>query len=289
MSELIDCINNLSAKDIIKSAAKTANGVPFYLQTSGLGGFVAEYQAVYDVFSVKPPAAIAATQNTMVAGLVDGGYWAGLDWFYDAGSYAEADVLINWVNPGTYTLTKNGVITWVQNTGVTSNGTTGYYNTNCNFGDGGSHNYVQDDAMVFCYVRTDVQGTTAEFGTVGVGDCYCTFRNAVDQISMRINDDSNVPSGVASTDSRGLWALVRNTTDKRLWRNGTSFANAVNASTGVQNSDIYLLAWNNSGPGIYSTRQVSIWGAGKYSTMNIPAITTIIETYMDAKGVGVIP
>ena len=35
MSELIDCINNLSAKDIIKSVAKTANGTPFYLQTAG--------------------------------------------------------------------------------------------------------------------------------------------------------------------------------------------------------------------------------------------------------------
>ena len=38
MSELVDCINSLSAKDIIKSIAKTANGTPFYLQTSGLTG-----------------------------------------------------------------------------------------------------------------------------------------------------------------------------------------------------------------------------------------------------------
>lgn len=37
MSELIDCINNLSAEDIIRSIAKTANGVPFYLQTTGAG------------------------------------------------------------------------------------------------------------------------------------------------------------------------------------------------------------------------------------------------------------
>ena len=39
MSELIDCINNLSAKDIIKSAAKTANVTPFYLQTVGGASF----------------------------------------------------------------------------------------------------------------------------------------------------------------------------------------------------------------------------------------------------------
>lgn len=39
MSELIDCINNLSAKDIIRAIAKTANGVPFYLQTIGGASF----------------------------------------------------------------------------------------------------------------------------------------------------------------------------------------------------------------------------------------------------------
>lgn len=36
MSELVDCINNLSAQDIVKSIAKTANGTPFYINTMGL-------------------------------------------------------------------------------------------------------------------------------------------------------------------------------------------------------------------------------------------------------------
>ena len=35
MSELVDCIDGLLAEDIIKSIAKTANGTPFYLQTTG--------------------------------------------------------------------------------------------------------------------------------------------------------------------------------------------------------------------------------------------------------------
>ena len=42
MSELIDCINNLSAKDIIRAIAKTANGLPFYLTTYG-GNPCADY------------------------------------------------------------------------------------------------------------------------------------------------------------------------------------------------------------------------------------------------------
>ena len=285
MSELIYCINNLSAKDIIKSVAKTANGTPFYLQTSGLGGFVAEYQAVYDVFSVKPPAAITAAQNTMVAGLVAGGYWAGLDWFYDAGAYAEADVLINWINPGTYNLTKNGTIAWVQNTGVTSNGTTGYYNTNCNFGDGGSYNFVQNDAMVFCYIRTNVSETKLEYGVLGTGDTY-VIPTSAGNATLRINDDTNLL--IAHADSRGFWSGTRTGVNKNLFRNGATLGNINTASTGVVNLPMFLLAWNSAGaPGLYSNRQVSIWGAGKVSTMNQPAIYNLIQAYMTAKGVQV--
>ena len=282
MSELIYCINNLSAKDIIKSVAKTANGTPFYLQTSGLGGFVAEYQAVYDVFSVKPTAAIAAAQNTMVAGLVDGGYWAGLDWFYDAGSYAEADVLINWVNPGTYTLTKNGVITWVQNTGVTSNGTTGYYATGWNPSVGG-FNYIQNDAMVGIYVRNNAQDDGYIFGINAAHDIFFRPRTSADAITAKINDTSSL--GGASVDSRGLWAVTRNGTAKIVYRNGASFSPAVIASTGMPDGDFAILSLN--GGASFCTNQVSIIYAGKVSTMNQPAIYTLIQAYMTAKGVQV--
>ena len=62
MSELTDCTNSLTAKDIIKSIAKTANGVPFYLQTSGAGAFsasCAQYQAIYDAYTTPPDTADA--------------------------------------------------------------------------------------------------------------------------------------------------------------------------------------------------------------------------------------
>jgi len=34
MSELTECIDGLTAEDIIREIAKTANGAPFYLQVS---------------------------------------------------------------------------------------------------------------------------------------------------------------------------------------------------------------------------------------------------------------
>jgi len=285
MSELVNCINNLSAKDIIKSIAKTANGVPFYLQTSGLGGFCDEYAAVYAALSA--PGAYTSAQNTMVCALADAGYWAGLDIFYDLGAAAEADVVINWVNPGTYNLTKVGTITHVANTGVTSNGTTGYYNTNINFGDGGAYNFVQNDAMIGCYIRTNVSETKVEYGVIGTGDIY-VIPTSAGSARLRINDDSNLL--IANADSRGLWLATRTGLNKNLYRNGASLGNINTASTGVVNADMYLLCWNSSGaPGLYSNRQVSIFFAGKFSTMDAAAITNIIETYMDAKGIGVIP
>ena len=35
MSELVDCIDGLTAEDIIKAAARTDNGTPFYIDTVG--------------------------------------------------------------------------------------------------------------------------------------------------------------------------------------------------------------------------------------------------------------
>lgn len=38
MSELADCTNNLTARDILRGVARTANGMPFYINTMGLAG-----------------------------------------------------------------------------------------------------------------------------------------------------------------------------------------------------------------------------------------------------------
>ena len=87
MSEIIDCADGLTAEDIIRAIAKTANGIPFYLMTSGLSGFCAEYQGVYDTLTTKPSSAIADAQNTMVCGMVTDGTWAKRDIIYLAMQY----------------------------------------------------------------------------------------------------------------------------------------------------------------------------------------------------------
>ena len=124
MSELINCINNLSAKDIIKSIAKTANGTPFYINTVGLGSVCAQYQAVYDYLTTKPSDAIAANQEIMCCTLVDAGIWQTRDLFYLLGQTTDGagESLVNWVTPGTYNCTLVNVPTFVALEGWTGTG-----------------------------------------------------------------------------------------------------------------------------------------------------------------------
>ena len=122
MSELVDCINALSAKDIIKSVAKTANGLPFYLQARTV--FSAEYQAVYSALTTKPSDAIARQQNIMVGAMIDAGTWAKRDAVYIHAQTINSDgeALLDWKQPagGNDLITNGGFDTgagWVLGAG----------------------------------------------------------------------------------------------------------------------------------------------------------------------------
>ena len=249
-------------------------------------GYGTEYQAVYDALTTPPGATVAGYQNTMVEALVDAGYWAGLDIFYCFAQTTNGagEALVNWINPALYAATAYNSPAFVALEGFTSDGTTAYIDTGINFGDGGTYNFARDDAMIGVYIKTNVIETRVEFGVLGLGDVY--FYVSAGNAAMRINDDSNLL--IAHADSRGMWLVTRTGANKNLFRNGATLGNKNTSSTGVVNADMYLLAWNNNGPGLFSNRQVSFWFAGKFSTMDAAAITTIIETYMDANGKGVI-
>ena len=165
MSELIDCINNLSAKDIIKSIAKTANGTPFYLQTSGGVAFCTAFQAVYDSWTNKPSAADASAMNDLfVCPTVEDGVWAKLSVLqvYAAHNVAANERFTNWVNPGTYTASEIGVNTWVVNEGFTPNGSSSCLDSG--FNPNPDAKYTLNDASMGLYVRQTDNVNDADAG-----------------------------------------------------------------------------------------------------------------------------
>jgi len=293
MSELINCINNLSAKDIIKSIAKTANGTPFYLQTSGLGGFCAAYQVVYDSLTTKPSEAIAAAQNTMCCALVDAGIWSKLDVFYLFAQTVNtaSEALVNWKNPGTLDAVAFAAPAFVALEGFTGDGANTYINTNYVPNTHGV-NYTQNNAGFGIYVRNNIGEGANDCGTIGVHDNFIRSRYNVDFSYGAVNQTSGTISA-ANIDSRGMFHTQRTASNAlELFKNGVSLVAGVNASTGLSTYPFFVLASSNGilVPVNICTKQISLFYAGGvFSQPEITTFTNAFETYMDSNGKGVIP
>ena len=291
MSELVECIDGLTAEDIIKSIVKTANGLPFYLQTSA-GGFCAEYQRIYDDLagSGTPPGdAIAATQNTMVCGLVADGVWAKLDIFYlfAQTTNAASEALMNWVTTGLYNaviVPNGGALTFTALEGFTGDGAA-YINTGYNPTDHGV-NFIQDSASFGYYART--VGPGVMMGTGNVNSAAATLNSC----NSKMNDTTwNDPVPGAPAVGIHIYNRLASTT-KDVFINKTKYSGAI-ASTGLPLTGIpfYVLAYNNNG-GVVNicAEQCSMAFTGSGLTQaNVDDLTDRVETYMDSNGKGVIP
>jgi hypothetical protein len=260
--------------------------------TSIFGAFGDEYQAVYNAMTNKPSAAVATAQNTMVATLVAAGIWSKLDVFYlfAQESNAASEALINFVNPGTFDATLVNSVAFVSLEGFTSNGTSSYINTNWDADADGS-NFLQDDASLGLYIRTNL----------GEGVVDLRAYDGADYISLSVRDGSDVAyfstnqagndSVGSMTDSRGMWVMNRvDSTDNDLYRNGSSVDDNSTASTGKPGVDLYIGAANQNGtPTLWSNKQYSVFfSGGSLTPTEITNLTNAIEAYMDSNSKGVI-
>ncbi len=100
-------------------------------------------------------------------------------------------------------------------------------------------------------------------------------------------NSSNVTS-VGSTDSRGFFmATRRGATDVEVYRNGSSIVAHNAASVSIPNDVTELFAINGTNLDVTQISIALIMDG--VSDAEAAAINTIIETYMDAIGKGVIP
>jgi len=291
MSELINCINNLSAKDIIKSIAKTANGMPFYLQTSGLGGFCPEYQIVYDAYvGTIPDATQAAAQNAMVCALVAAGVWAKLDTLHIFANGDSPNCLLNWMNPGTLDASLFNAPLFTSWEGITGNGSTQYIDSNFNPTTSGV-NFIKDSASQIIYIRTDINTLTGHGIYLSLpADYQIVPRSDANVAYIRTNDLSNL--SVANANGTGMYVNTRTAAAvNKLYRNKVAIINGTSASVDLVNDNFFYLARNNDGvPFAHRADQISMCAhGGGLSQVDVDNFTDIFEIYMVFLGKGVIP
>lgn len=251
--------------------------------------FVAEYQTIYDSFTIKPSAAIAAEQNTLVLALVNSGIWAKFDTFYMFAQTVNSDgeALKNWINPGTFDATLVNAPAFVALEGFTGDGATSYINTNYIPSDDGI-NLLLNDVSFGLYSHIEDNANRIDMGSAqGVNSLKIQVRSGGDT-RIWINDFTL--SATSSSSSLGMFIASRSiSTTKDLYINKSKTSFSVN-SLGLTINPIFVCCRNlNGSPNSFSFKQFSLAFTGaSLSQSDVNTLTDAFEVYMDSNGKGVI-
>lgn len=178
--------------------------------------------------------------------LIDDGSWAAADAIWFPMLVTEQQSLLNWKNPGTYTLIPvNFASTFISKIGfpaVSANSTylRTQYTPNIN-----GVNWTQNNAKALCYLKDNVVDDGRALGGISNGNTLITSRSSSATFIGRINAvTTNAPS---NTDGSGLFSVSTpdgaNLVNKR---NNTTLGTTSYTATGVTNSEILLYAWNDA-------------------------------------------
>ena len=205
------------------------------------GGFIAEYQAVYNSFTTPPSGPVAAAQNSMVKSLVDNGIWDKFDVFYlfAQESNGDGEALKNWKNPGTHDCTLVSAPVFASLEGFTGDGTDDALDTHWNGADDGV-NYVQNDASIGFYSRTNASGNYVDVGVQATSSILCAASFAGNNF-LRINGATEITAAYSNT----LGLFIGNRTASNalaFYQNNSELVSGSPASAAINALDLYILA-----------------------------------------------
>lgn len=297
MSELTDCINNLSAENILRGAVKRGIG-PFYLNTMGLSSFgCAEYETVYNAFTTPPDSTRNTIYDTMVCALVDSKHWYRFDAFYFHAAHTNgaSEALINWINPGTNDATLHGTVlppAFTIDQGFLGNGSNNYVDYNFIPSTHGI-NYTQNSASQILYIRTDVSSAAGRHGIYNCTDnfdCAMQNRNGANAF-IKTNDDTNFAGAIPGGD--GMLINTRTAASgvgcKKLYRNKVAIVSGSTASLGNPTHSFFSLAANQNGaPIAQKADQVAMAAyADGFTQSDVDTVSDIVNAAMTSLGTNV--
>lgn len=154
-------------------------------------------------------------------------------------------------------------------------------------------NYTQNSASLGAYILTS---TAAGYDMGAKTNATNTFGTFISKFTdnkfyVAVNDVALRSAANAGT-SQGMFIANRTASNSyKLWKNSSAVVTATAASSGVPAHKFVLGAYNLNGTITEpTTRQYAFWFVGAGLTDGeISILTTIIERYMDAIGIGVIP
>jgi len=247
--------------------------------------YCAEYQAVYDAFSTKPPTAVAFQQNLLVETLIAGGVWAAVDVFTVLATQTGGQPL-NWKNIALNIPVLINAPTFVEYEGYTSAGTGSYIDFSWKPSDG--VNYQLNNACYGGYIRALSTFSSSDYGCTD-GTYYNLAYHDTGSRWVRAYCNGTNYTALTATAAAGLKVVDLVGTTIRYLKNGVEDGTGTRAITGRPTVNTFGLCYNNNGaPAAVTNRQLSLFLAGSAMSNALHLIlNNAFKVYMDSNGKGV--
>lgn len=238
--------------------------------------------ALLAAMSSQPDATRQTVIDTAIAGLKSDGVWAEMGLLYVMAAHDSQAARLNWINPGTSTLTANNSPTFTTDRGYTGGGTA---NLATAVATNAIPSFLQDDNGFGFWCLTAAQQSVPLGGTTLFS---VNPRNASNFVVAR-NANSTAQTTTATVGTAaGLTSIVRTVStgfdvykDAALLQARTSTSNALDAQ-------VWFLLAQNTGAGSAgnnSSAQISVfWAGGALTALQIAALHSRLNTYLTAVG-----
>jgi hypothetical protein len=268
--------------------AVTAATMPVGAAAADFGSFVASCTASSSFLPRTSSFTKAnnANYNSLLCGMNSDGDLALIDTLYMLAAPNSAASLLNLKN-ASFPLTPHGATTFAANTGINSDGTTGYLDTGFNPSTAGG-NYTLNSASAGCY---DLTSHAVSAGWCLGNNDTVNGSPLMQASSVFMNEGTGMTCGGTVVNTQGSWIGKRTSSlaagetcsfDGGLL--GTGFA-----STALVNLSVFLFAQNHSGTAdtfLAGNQQLSsafIGGGG----ISVPNVSRRLNSFMTALGVNV--
>jgi hypothetical protein len=185
---------------------------------------------------------------------------------------------VNWIAPGTDTLSKVNAPTFTAYRGFAGNGSNAVLNSVFAPSVDGGTIYTLNDACMFFWSRSDIDESKGVCGTRVTGSARLHPRQSGSAF-YELNGAGFI--NVANTDGSGFFMVQRRASnDVRLWRNGVQLLSSTSASTALPSSVFKVLSDGLS----FCAREASIFGCGAGLVGNELALYNAFLAYQQAVG-----
>jgi hypothetical protein len=217
-------------------------------------GYEDESEAIFAAFSTPPDAEREELINTLVLDLKAAGVWTKLGLLYVFQAADSQAARINWMNPGTHTLSVSGVSpSFTADTGFFTNGSEGYftlaqaYSTFC----------AQNDHHLGAWLGGTVPfGQALPWGRFDTSGTLHLTITSTPVMAMRSATLTAANSGTLSSATGHFVGSRRGAGELEYYLDGASVYTSSEASTGAPVGDVQLLRSNGVTPPVETRYQI---------------------------------